>query len=79
MGPQRHRRCCKAAVLNTHLVLNLSDVALASPVDIFWDLNEVGLHEQGTSGLLQGVALVAVNLLPELIVQLRVGGKRQRR
>lgn len=54
-----------------YLVFNGGDVALVSPVEGTWGLQEVGLHEQGSPEFPLWLQLVAIHDLPELLVSLR--------
>lgn len=54
-----------------YLVFNGGDVALFSPVDGTWGLQEVGLHEQGSTEFPLWLELVAIHDLPELLVSLQ--------
>lgn len=54
-----------------YLVFNGGDVALVPPVHGPWGLQEVGLHEQGSSEIPLWLQLVAIHDLPKLLVSLQ--------
>lgn len=54
----------------SHLIFHGSHISLFSPVQLVWDLQEVGLHEERSSESSLLLVFVAIHHLPELLMSL---------
>ncbi len=53
-----------------HLIFHGSHISLFSPVQLVWDFQEVGLHEERSSESSFFLVFVAIHHLPELLMSL---------